>query len=75
MSDIAPYLPALPSFFMNFEEKRLSISEGVFLFDPISQLHVQKSIDLKIHLGQLNFLKLFLLKDQKYLCQDDRCKE
>lgn len=55
------------------EDKRLSISEGVLIFDSISQLNVRKSMDLKIHLGQLNFLKLFLLKDQKYLCQNDRC--
>lgn len=30
---------------------------------------------LEIHFGQLNLLKLFLFKNQKDLCQNNRCQE
>lgn len=39
------------------------------------QLYVKESLDLKIHFVQLNFFKLFLFKNQKNLCQNNRCEE
>lgn len=37
------------------------------------KLYVDKSANLEIHFGQLNLFKLFLFKNQKNLCQNNRC--
>ena len=37
------------------------------------ELHVDKSTNLEIHFEQLNLLELFLFKNQKDLCQNNRC--
>ena len=39
------------------------------------ELNVDKSASLEIHFGQLNLLELFLFKNQKDLCQNNRCQE
>lgn len=44
-------------------------------FSTFYQLDVKESPHLEIHFVQLNLFKLFLFKNQKNLCQNNRCQE